>query len=103
MSDTGVITFVGKIPGGNLDDTYAYVSIKEGIDGKMLVTPAQDESGENIIMLYYIKSKIWNNLKTKNKMKKLLLIGLVALGVTACKKEYHYYGPQEAGRRQYFY
>ena len=53
VSDTGVIQFVGKIPGGNAPDS-AYVMMMD-ISGKTQVFPAQDESGENIIMLYYIK------------------------------------------------
>ena len=55
VSDTGVITFVGKIPGGSIKDNYVYIEVKQGIDGKMQVIPAQDEAGEPIIMLYYIK------------------------------------------------
>ena len=55
VDNNGVITFVGKIPGGNLKDNSAYVTVKLGIDGSIIVTPAQDEGGENIIMLYYIK------------------------------------------------
>ena len=57
VSNDGIITFVGKIPGGTIQDDYVYVDVMEGISGKMLVTPAQDEGGENIIMLYYIKVK----------------------------------------------
>ena len=53
VSDTGVIQFVGKIPGGNAPDS-AYIMMMD-ISGKAQVFPAQDESGENIIMLYYIK------------------------------------------------
>ena len=51
----GVIVFVGRIPGGTIDDNRTYVEIAKGISGRVAVTPAQDESGENIIMLYYIK------------------------------------------------
>ena len=57
VSDKGIIQFVGKIPGGTIDDDYVYVTMMKGISGKMIVTPAQDEQGENIIMLYYIKVK----------------------------------------------
>ena len=57
VSDTGVIQFVSKIPGGTLQSTTAYVAVKEGISGKVLVQPAQDESGENIHMIYYIRVK----------------------------------------------
>lgn len=55
VSDSGVVQFVGKIPGGTITDNYVYVSIGQAISGKVLVTPAQDESGEPITMLYYIK------------------------------------------------
>jgi len=55
VGDNGVIQFVGKIPGGDLEDDYAYVVIQKGISGQVQVIPAQDEGGENIIMLYYIK------------------------------------------------
>ena len=55
VSDTGVVQFVGKIPGGNIADNSVYVSIQESISGKIRVTPAQDEEGNDIIMLYYIK------------------------------------------------
>ena len=54
----GVVTFVGAIPGGSIkvtDRPDIYQKVSVGISGKVLVTPAQDESGENIIMLYYIK------------------------------------------------
>ena len=55
VSDNGTIQFVGKIPGGDLEDDYAYVVIQKGISGQVQVIPAQDEGGDNIIMLYYIK------------------------------------------------
>ena len=55
VSEKGVLTFVGKIPGGSIADNYAYVAVKQGIDGQVLVTPAQDEEGDDIIMIYYIK------------------------------------------------
>lgn len=55
VSDQGVVTFVGKIPGGDLDDDYVYVVLKRSLDGSIQVIPAQDENGEPIIMLYYIK------------------------------------------------
>ena len=55
VSKTGVIQFVGKIPGGSITDNRVYAIVSDGISGKVLVQPAQDESGEDIIMLYYIK------------------------------------------------
>ena len=55
VSDTGVVQFVGKIPGGSIKDDYVYVAISKGISGSVQVFPAQDENGEDIIMLYYIK------------------------------------------------
>ena len=51
----GIITFVGMIPGGSITKPAIYADVSEGISGKMRVTPAQDEAGEPIIMLYYIK------------------------------------------------
>ena len=55
VSETGVVQFVGKIPGGTLEDDYSYVAVQKGISGKVQVIPAQDENGENIIMIYRIK------------------------------------------------
>ena len=55
VSETGVVQFVGKIPGGTLEDDYAYVAVQKGISGKVQVFPAQDENGDDIIMIYRIK------------------------------------------------
>ena len=54
VSETGVIQFVGKIDGGSAP-LRVYAVVADGIGGKIQVIPAQDESGENIIMLYKIK------------------------------------------------
>ena len=58
VTDEGVLVFVGAIPGGSLtaeDNPDVYKDVSDGISGKIIVTPAQDEGGENIIMLYRIK------------------------------------------------
>ena len=60
VNDDGVLVFVGEIPGGSLTaekNPYAYQTISEGISGRIQVTPAQNEAGDNIIMVYRIRIK----------------------------------------------
>lgn len=56
----GTIVFVGAIPGGTItadENPDVYEDINQGISGRVKVLAAQDEGGEEIIMLYYIKVK----------------------------------------------
>lgn len=60
VSADGTILFVGSVPGGSIDASEhprVYQDINEGISGQVAVIPAQDEFGEDIIMLYRIKVK----------------------------------------------
>ncbi len=60
VTSDGIVVFVGAIPGGTItpdQDPDAYQDVSEGISGRVAVTPAQDQAGENIIMVYRIKVK----------------------------------------------
>ena len=60
VSEEGTLVFVGEIPGGTLTgekNPYAFQVVSEGISGRIQVTPAQNEAGDNIIMVYRIKIK----------------------------------------------